>query len=55
MHRSSHRKVFCKKGVLGQYFTKFIGKHLCRSVLFNKVASLQPVTLFKKTLRQRCF
>ena len=26
----------------------FIGKHLCQSVFFNKVASLRPVTLFKR-------
>ena len=47
MHRSSHQEVFCKKGVLGD-FTKFTRKHLCRMVLLNSVASLQPVTLFQK-------
>ena len=29
--------VFYKKGVL-KYFAKFIGKHLCQSLFFNKVA-----------------
>ena len=47
MHRSSHRRVLCKKGAL-RHFTKFPRKHLCRSVLFHKVATLHPVTLFEK-------
>ena len=29
--------MFCKKGALGN-FAKFTGKHLCQSLLFNKVA-----------------
>ena len=29
--------MFCKKGVL-RNFAKFIGKHLCQSLFFNKVA-----------------
>ena len=29
-------EVFCKKGVL-RNFAKFIGKHLCQSLFFNKV------------------
>ena len=33
----------------------FIGKHLCQSVFFNKVASLRPVTLFKETLAKLVF
>ena len=40
-YRSSHPQVFCEKGVLGN-FTKFIGKHLCQSLFFNKVACLRP-------------
>ena len=48
MNRSSHLEVFCKKGVLRK-FIKFTRKHLCRSVVFNKVASLHPVALLKKT------
>ena len=34
--RSSHRRCSIKKGVL-RNFTKFTGKHLCRSLFFNKV------------------
>ena len=34
--KSSRPVVFCKKGVL-RSFTKFTGKHLCRSLYFNKV------------------
>ena len=30
---------FCKKGVL-KNFAKFPGKHLCRSLFFNRVAGL---------------
>ena len=37
---SSRPKMFCKKGVL-RNFTKFTGKHLCQSLLFNKVAGLR--------------
>ena len=36
--------VFCKKGVLRD-FLKFTGKHLCQSLLFNKVAGM---TLYSK-------
>ena len=39
---SSCPEVFCKKGVL-RNFTKFIGKHLCQSLLFNKAAGLHLV------------
>ena len=38
-----------KKGVL-RNFTKFTGKHLCQSLIFNKVAALMPATLLKKKL-----
>ena len=34
---------------------KFTGKLLCWSLSFNKVTGLWPVTLFGKSLRQRCF
>ena len=37
--------VFCKKGVL-RNFTKFIGKHLCQSLFFNKVAGPRPTEVF---------
>ena len=46
--------MFCKKGVLRD-FSKFTGKHLCRSLFFNKVAGLRPATLLKKKLLHRCF
>ena len=50
--RSSRLEVLCRKGVL-RNFTKFTRKHLCHSLFFNKVAVLQPATLFKKeTLAQ---
>ena len=38
--RSSHSKVFYNYGVIN--FSKFIGKHLCQSPFFNKVAGLMP-------------
>ena len=52
--KNSHPEVFCKKGVL-RNFTKFTGKHLCRSLFFNKVAGLRHATSFKKRLWHRCF
>ena len=52
--RSSRPEVFCKKGVL-RNFTKFIGKHLCQSLLFNRVAGLRPTNLLKKRFWHRCF
>ena len=39
--RSSYRRCSVKKGVL-RNFAKFTGKHLCQSLLFNKVAGLRP-------------
>ena len=36
-------------------FPKFTGKHLCQSLLFNKVASLKPAALLKKRFWHRCF
>ena len=54
LFRSSRPEVFCKKGVL-RNFTKFIGKHLCQRLFFNKVASLRPATSLKKSLWHRCF
>ena len=47
-------EVFYEKGVLWN-FTKFTGKHLCQSVVFNKAAWLRPATLLKKRLWHRCF
>ena len=34
---------------------KFTGKHLCQSLLLNKVAVLRPASLSKKRLWHRCF
>ena len=51
--RSSRAEVFCKKGVLGN-FTKFTGKHLYQSLLFNKVTGLWPATLLEKRLCHTC-
>ena len=52
--RSSRPELFCKKGVL-RNFPKFTGKHLCQSLIFNKVAGLRPATLLKKRLWYRRF
>ena len=46
--------MFCKKGVL-RNFTKFTGKHLYQSLIFNKVACVRPATLIKKRLWHKCF
>ena len=53
-YRRNRLEVFCKKGVL-RNFEKFTGKHLCQSLLFNKVAGIRPVTLLKERLWHRCF
>ena len=50
-YRSSHLDMFIEKGIL-KNFAKLTGKHLCRSLFFNKVAGLRPVTLLKKRLAQ---
>ena len=54
LDRSSRPEVFCIRGVL-RNFTKFTGKHLCQTFLFNNVAGLRPATLLKKRLWRRCF
>ena len=43
------KKVFLK---ISQ---KFTGKHMCQSLLFNKVAGPRPATLIKKRLWHRSF
>ena len=48
------RRCSIKKGVLIN-FPKFTGKHLCQSLIFNKVADMRPVTLLKKKLWHRRF
>ena len=47
-------EVFYKKSPL-KNFAKFIVKYLCRSLFFNKVASVRTATLFKKRLQHRYF
>ena len=37
--KSSRPELFCEKGVV-RNFTKFTWKHLCQSLLFNKVAGV---------------
>ena len=48
------RSCSIQKGVL-KNFTKFPGKHLCKSLFFNKTVGLRPATLLKKRLWHRCF
>ena len=51
--------MFCQKGIL-RNFTKFTGKHLCQSLLFNKVAGpllflgLSRVSQIKKIFFKTC-
>ena len=52
--RSSRQEVFCKKGVL-RNLAKFTGKHLCQSLILNKVTILRPAALFKKRFWHSCF
>ena len=55
-YRSSRPEVFCKKGVL-RNLAKFIEKHLCQRLFFNKAAGLRhrSQVIFKKSLWHRCF
>ena len=52
--RSSHRRCSVRK-VVHKNFTKFTGKHLFQSLLFNNIAGLMPATLLKNRLWRRCF
>ena len=48
-------EVFCKKGVR-KNFAKFTGKHLSRSLFFNKELQARGVQLYlKMTLQRMCF
>ena len=47
MNKSSHRRCSIKEGVL-KNFWKFTGKHLCQSLIFNKVTGFRSATSFKK-------
>ena len=50
--RSSYRRCSVRK-VVYQNFVKFTGKHLCQSLLLNKVADLRACNFIKKeTLTQ---
>ena len=51
--RNSRPEVLCKKGVL-KNFVRITGKHLCRNLFINKVASLASATLLNKILRNSC-
>ena len=57
-YRSSHRRcshwMFCKK-VVPTSFAKLTGKHLCRSLFFNKIVVHRPANLLKNILLHRCF
>ena len=47
MNRNNHERCSVKKGV-PRNFTKFLGKHLCQRLFFDKVAGFRPATLSKK-------
>ena len=46
--KNSRPEMFCKKGLF-KNFLKFTEKHLCQSLLFNKVATL--LNFIKDTLK----
>ena len=51
-HQKQPQEVFCKKGILRNLAT-FTGKHLCQSLLLNKVAGFKACNFIKKeTLAQ---
>ena len=52
--RSSHRRCSIKKAIL-KHFVIFTGKHLCRGLLFNKVASHHACNFTKKRLQHRYY
>ena len=54
LERSSGPEEFCKK-IFPRNFEKFTGKHLCQSLLFNKVWGIRPAMLLKKKLWHSCF
>ena len=54
LFKSSRPEVFCEKGVLIDV-KKFTGKHLCRSLFFNKLRGLRPAILLKKRFSHGCF
>ena len=52
--RSSHQRCSVINDVL-RTFPKFTGKHLCKSLFFNKVAGHRPATLLEKKLWHKSF
>ena len=52
--RRSQWRCSTRKGVL-RNFTKFTGKDLCQSLIFNKAIGLRPATLLKQKLWRSCF
>ena len=52
--RSSHPEVLCRKGVL-RNFAKFIEKHLCQSLFFNKAAGLRCFPVNFAEFQRTCF
>ena len=52
--RCNHHRCSVGKAVL-RNFKNFTGKHLCRSLFFNKVAGLSTATILKKRFQQKCF
>ena len=52
--RSSPRRCSVKLGA-PENLTNLTGKHLCWSLLFNKVAGLQVCNFIKKRLQHNCF
>ena len=52
--RKQPPEPFCMKGVL-RNLAQFTRKHLCQSLILNKVAGHRPATLLKKRLWHRCF
>ena len=54
VNRSSPRRCSMKKAVLKNFAT-LTENYLCRSLFFNKVEALRPITLLKKRLHHRYF
>ena len=52
--RRNCSQMFFKIGVL-KNFAIFTGKPLCLSLIFNKIAGLQPCNFIKKRLQHMCF
>ena len=51
---SSHRRCSVKEGAL-RNFAKFTGKHLCQSLIFNKVAGLRPTEHLRTTASENLY